>query len=216
MLGTALLAGSTAVQADKGGRLYEVTVTNVTRGQYFTPIMVASTRKGVTLFEVGAEASSELETIAESGDPEPLAAELLSSGDALDVAVADGPLPPGGSLTLTVRMDKRHDNVSVASMLVPTNDAFLALNGVRGPKKNETLTLWSPAYDAGTENNDEACASIPGPPFICTGEGVSMDSGEGFVHVHAGIQGVVGGDLVKADHDWRNPVARIVIRRVKD
>jgi hypothetical protein len=33
-----------------------------------------------------------------------------------------------------------------------------------------------------------------------------------FVHIHAGIHGV--GDLQEATHDWRNPVARIAIRRL--
>ena len=74
----------------------------------------------------------------------------------------------------------------------------------------------SPAYDAGSEPNDELCAKIPGP--ACGGEGGSPDaSGEGYVHIHihihAGIQGI--GDLTSADYDWRNPTARIVIKRVK-
>ena len=32
---------------------------------------------------------------------------------------------------------------------------------------------------------------------------------EGFIHVHAGIHGI--GDLIEAERDWRNPVARIAI-----
>jgi hypothetical protein len=36
---------------------------------------------------------------------------------------------------------------------------------------------------------------------------------EGYVHIHAGIHGV--GDLEPGMRDWRNPVARITIRRVK-
>jgi hypothetical protein len=39
-------------------------------------------------------------------------------------------------------------------MLVPTNDAFFAINGIEGPEGNEGLTLFSVAYDAGTEAND--------------------------------------------------------------
>ena len=58
-------------------------------------------------------------------------------------------------------------------MLVPTNDAFVALNGVEGPKSRGTFTLVSPAYDAGTEDNDELGVSIPGPPVVCEGEGFS-------------------------------------------
>ena len=100
--------------------------------------------------------------------------------------------------------------LSVAAMLVPSNDAFFALNGVQGPRGRHTLSLFSPAYDAGSEINDELCVSIPGPPFICAGEGFNPADGEGYVHVHPGIQGV--GELIAASHDWRNPVAQISIR----
>lgn len=69
----------------------------------------------------------------------------------------------------------------------------------------------SPAYDAGSEPNDEQCVNIPGP--VCGGAGGSPDTGgEGYVHIHAGIHGI--GDLVAADRDWRNPVAKVVIKRV--
>ena len=89
-----------------------------------------------------------------------------------------------------------------------TNDAFFALDGARGPIVRDGLSRYSPAYDAGSEANDEQCASIPGP--ACGGNGGL--EGEGFVHVHAGVHGV--GDLVPARHDFRNPVARVRIDRV--
>jgi hypothetical protein len=37
------------------------------------------------------------------------------------------------------------------------------------------------------------------------------DGAEGFVYVHAGIQD--RGSLSSEDHDWRNPVAKVVIQR---
>lgn len=69
----------TSVFADlsHGGREYAVTITNLTRGQSFTPILVFSHRPRVTLFEVGSPASSELATLAEDGDIGPLST-LLS------------------------------------------------------------------------------------------------------------------------------------------
>ena len=193
---------------------FEVTITNITQGEIFTPIMVASHRRGTKLFTLGEAASSELEVIAESGNPGPLGDSLISSGAALDVVTADGVLFPGASLTLTVRTDKKHAHVSVASMLVPTNDAFFAVNGIRGPRGNKSTTVYSPAYDAGTETNDEDCDNIPGPPFACTGEGFNAASGEGYVYIHPGIHG--GGDLSVASYNWNNPVAKITIRRIDD
>ncbi len=206
-----LLTGT--AQASDDAR-FEVTVTNITQGEIFTPIMVASHRRGTKIFKLGEPASEELEIIAESGNPGPLGDSLISSGAALDVVAADGVLLPGHSLTLSVRTDRRHSHVSVASMLVPTNDAFFAVNGIHGPRGKKSKTVYSPAYDAGTEANDELCDNIPGPPFACTGEGFNPASGEGYVYIHPGIHG--DGDLSAASYDWNNPVAKITIRRVKD
>jgi len=199
-------------QAD-GNKQYEVTVTNISKGEVFTPIMVASHRHGVKLFELGEPVDQELEQLAEGGDTQPLAESLLSSGLALDVVTAAGPLLPGHSVTLHVNMNKRNSHISVASMLVPTNDAFFAVNGIHGPRGKKSMTVYSPAYDAGTEANDELCDNIPGPPFACTGEGFNEASGEGYAYIHPGIQGI--GDLEAATYTWNNPVAKITIKRVK-
>lgn len=203
-----LAAASLGVQA--GDKVYAVTITNITKAQIFTPIMVASHDDDTKLFTLGEAASSELETLAESGNPEPLADRLSDEEDA-DVSVAGGPLLPGDSVTLYVKAGGKNKYISVASMLVPSNDAMFAVNGVRAPKGKNTLDLVSPAYDAGTEDNDELCVSIPGPPFLCNGEGVSTEGGEGSVYVHSGIRGI--GDVNADTYDWRNPVASISIRR---
>ena len=197
-----------------GGARFEVTVTNLTSGQVFTPILAASHKRGVHLFMAGQPASTELEQLAEGGDVTPLSVALMGNPNVLDVTNSGAPLPPGHSTTVTVETSGRFTQISLAAMLVPTNDGFFSLNGVEGPKGNKTLTLNVPAYDAGTERNDELCASVPGPPSVCGGEGfnASREGAEGFVHIHAGIHGI--GDLEAADHDWRNPVARISIRRV--
>ena len=104
--------------------------------------------------------------------------------------------------------------ISVASMLIPTNDGFFALNAERLPLGQRSAVFTSPVYDSGTEQNDEACASIPGPFFAeCGGPGgggAPEGSEEGYVHVHAGIHGI--GDLDASARDWRNPAARIIIR----
>ena len=43
-----------------GGKEYNVTITNLTRGQIFTPILVASHQQGVRFFELGDSASADL------------------------------------------------------------------------------------------------------------------------------------------------------------
>ena len=123
-----VLAGTSAF-ADS----YEVTVTNLTRGQWFTPIMVASHLKGVSLFTPGQPASDELALLAEQGDTGPLTTLLLAMPEVTEVGNSGGLLGPGESVTVTVATATGFNNISVAAMLIPTNDAFVALNGVRGP-----------------------------------------------------------------------------------
>ena len=211
--GGAMLWGAavTAFAAD-----YEVTVTNLTRGQRFTPILVATHKAGVRLFELGSPASPQLKTLAEEGNVAPMTALLLGNPNVLDVVNSGALLNPGSSITQRVRTRGGFDNVSVAAMLIPTNDGFFAVNDLEGPDEMDAVTVFSPAYDAGTEVNDERCASIPGPGFIeCGGPGGNAGGapggGEGYVHIHAGIHGI--GDLDRALRDWRNPVAKITIRR---
>jgi len=211
------LLASRSVLGDDDDRHFEVTVTNLTRGQSFTPILVASHRRGVSLFEAGEPASPELATVAEEGDTSLLKALLEGDPRVLEVEVGPGLTGPGQSKTVSVATRGAFDRVSVVAMLIPTNDGLFAVNGVKGPEGRGHLVLFSPAYDSGSERNDELCASIPGPDFAeCGGPGGGgMPAGgeEGFVHIHAGIHGI--GDFQESERDWRNPVARIAIRRVK-
>lgn len=212
LLTTIGFTAANAQASDKEG-MYAVTVTNLTSGEIFTPIMVATHTKGTHVFKLGDPASSEMAAIAEGGDFGPLSDKLTNSGAAYDIATNGALLAPGASTTIMVKMADDFKHVTVTSMMIPTNDAFIAVNGVKGPKKkHHNKVIMSPAYDAGSEPNDELCANIPGP--ACGGVGGSPNAGgEGYVHIHSGIQGV--GDLSSADYDWRNPTAKIVITRMK-
>ncbi len=216
--GGALLMGAAGAAS---AAEFEVTVTNLTRGQRFTPILVATHKAGVRLFNLGSAASPQLKTLAEEGNVGPMTALLLANPNVREVVNSGALLSPGQSVTQPVSTRGGFDNVSVAAMLIPTNDAFFAVNDAEGPDGSDSITLFSPAYDAGTERNDELCASIPGPGFVeCIsptnpsggGGGLAPGGGEGYVHIHAGIHGV--GQLNPALRDWRNPVARITIRRL--
>jgi Spondin_N. len=208
--------GAVHAENDDRGPRFEVTVTNLTNAQQFTPLLVATHRAGVRLFELGAPASEQLATLAEEGDTAPLSALLAASGDVGDVVTSPGLLDPGATKTITIPAPTDFNRLSVAAMLIPTNDGFFALNGVKGPRGRDTLIYESVAYDAGSEVNDERCASIPGPDFEeCEGPGggAQVAGGEeGYVHVHRGIHGI--GDLNASERDWRNPVARITLRRL--
>jgi hypothetical protein len=205
-----MLLASSAVLADGGPHQYAVTITNITSGQTFTPLLVVTHKSSISLFEAGEPASAELATLAESGDVGPLAAVLDGMpSEVFSTAATSDLLGPGESVTVEIRASSRFRRISVAGMLIPTNDTFVALNAA-------TLPLWSqshtvPAYDAGSEFNDELCANIPGP--TCGGAGGSVEDGEGYVHISRGISGI--GDVEPSNYDWRNPVARIGIKRVR-
>ena len=195
--------------------MYDVRITNLTGGEVFTPILVATHIKGIKAFNLGEPAIREVVTIAESGNTAPAIAALNSLiplnlvGEAKD---SGDVLPPGQSVTVPITGGEDISHITVMSMLIPTNDAFFAVNGLPLPEGDEPVTYRSVAYDAGSETNDELCEHIPGPPSVCSGEGLSLGSGEGFVYVHPGIHGI--GDLSAAQYDWRNPVAEITIQRV--
>lgn len=210
-LSIALLSSSMAIASNKYDH-YAVTITNLTRGQTFTPILVASHRNhAFRLFTQGDPASDELTALAEGGDTGPLTTLLEGNRRVVDVTDSGGLLAPGESVTVTVAASHGAKRVSLASMMIPTNDGFIALNGVKAPRNGRSVTYWSPGYDAGSEPNDELCDNIPGP--VCGGTGGSPDAdGEGYVHIHAGIHGI--GDLEPGDFDWRNPVAKITIRHI--
>ena len=200
---------------------YIITVTNLTRGQYFTPVLGVNHDDDLRIFEVGEPVSPELETLAETGDPGPLKASLDADPKVGQTVTSSGLLGPGQSVTITLsEKNKKKDRLSLAAMLTPTNDAFMALNGVIPPGTgiSSSVTYYAVAYDAGGEENDELCVSIPGPPVVadaveeCTTlGGADVGNGEGVIFVHAGIHGV--GDLKPENRDWRNPVAKIVIER---
>jgi len=222
----ALLFGGTLVLADNDesayghsrghgrGSSYTVTITNLTYDQIISPPVVVVHNGKFRLFEPGLPASTELAALAEDGMTGPLVGLLEAAPGVSDYEVAGGGIPPSGSITVEVRIQGNSRMISLAGMLISTNDAFVGLDGYALPfglfNSSRASIINAPAYDAGSEANTESCTHIPGPP--CGNPGMRVtDGAEGFVHVHRGIQGV--GDLDAPTKDWRNPVARISIQR---
>jgi hypothetical protein len=209
---TAMWLGQSAVASDNGhGNTYDVTITNLTRGESFTPVLVASHRAADNLlFDLGTAASDALAALAEGGDTAPLNDVLVANPAVDSTTTSAGLLAPGASVTIQVTARSARDHLSMAAMLIPTNDGFFAFQNLALPAGRNSFEVYGPAYDAGSEPNDELCSNIPGP--VCGGAGGSPGAGgEGYVHVHSGIHGI--GNLVPADYDWRNPVVRVEIRK---
>jgi len=197
---------------------YQVTITNITPGQTFTPQLAFTHTHPNPLFTLGEAANSELEMVAEGGDIGPLATTV---GDyAIDIQNTEGLLPAGESTSIMIHGNPGRGLLTVVAMLIPTNDTFLALNGMRLPHQG-SVTYLVPAYDAGTEYNDQNCLNIPGPR--CGGEGYSAevsDLDEGFVHIGNGFHDLgdndgQGNEVLKPQfYDWNNSVAKITITKL--
>jgi len=218
IIGALALLVSTANADDdnrSGHATYEITITNVTKGQVFSPPVLVTHKKSVKLFEAGAPASPELALVAEDGNNGPLA-DLLNSLRQVGVALASAaPIGPGGSAIYEIRSSRRFDVVSAVGMLVNTNDAFFAIDSRNLPmRRGQTKSFIAHAYDAGSEDNNEDCRAIPGPACAPdSGNARDVDGAEGYVHIHNGVHGIA--DLAPAAYDWRNPVARVTVRRVR-
>lgn len=207
----ALLAGG-LLSADGHGdeMIVEMSITNLTRGQVMSPVFVARHDQGAgPLYVLGEAASEDLAKMAEDAD----ASGLLESwnpeenGSVSQAMLATGAITPGATVDMEFRIDDGKNLISFASMLVSTNDAFIGASGLDVSKSG---TIYLTAYDSGSEANSEDCEYVPGPP--CGNHVEDESEAEGFIHVHAGIHGGEGSDLNPANRDWRNPVARLVIK----
>ena len=206
---------------------FEVRIVNLTNGIYYTPFLVAAHTDDSRLFSTGQAASASLQAMAEGGDISGLVADLTAIDATIVENPAGGLLAPTESTTAMLNTDGT-DNVrlSVVAMLLPTNDAFMGLNAVTIPTEPGTYVYNVPAYDAGTEANDEivnggGAPGVPGIPAAPGGSGSGASGAAGAdtnntVHIHRNTLGdtdPTGGvsDLDITVHRWLNPVARVIV-----
>lgn len=226
------LALAPAAQANP--RSYEVTIENLTGGQAFSPPVVAAHRGRDAIFDVGSPATVGVREIAENGNNAPLVAQLAANpfGQIGGFVEGTAPLVPAGvpgdamfdqSATLALDAPRRAARLSLATMLICTNDGFTGLDSVKLPARvGQTKVRTSAGYDARTERNTEDYADLVPP---CQGL-IGDSSGEpgtgnsnpalaegGVISHHPGIDGTID-DLDAAIHGWTDPVARVTVERV--
>jgi hypothetical protein len=208
---------------------YRVTLMNLTGGQPFSPPVAATHGSGLHMFQVGQLASDELAAIAQDGNEVPMADLFKASPHVTDVVDVGRPLTTHGkvvgSFTDTATFEIRaapHDRLSLATMLICTNDGFLGLDAVRLPDSGTKAFLLN-GYDAGREENTEESVDLVDPcsalgPFALPGD---PDGNEDAavattpaqpIALHPGIAGV--GELSPAHHGWENPVAAVRVERI--
>lgn len=205
----------------------EISVQNLTQGIYFTPILVAAHAPDASLFEVGMEASAELQMMAEGGDISGLANVVSSVNGDIASEAEPGLTAPAMTRTFTASTADSNTVLSITAMLLPTNDAFVGLDNWMIPEAAGTYTLYLNAYDAGTEANDEirgggapGAAGMPVPPpleaMIGTGgTGVTTTENNTTVHIHRGNLGdddaTAGASDISTVQRWLNPVAKVTV-----
>lgn len=204
-------------------RVYDVTITNLTTGQPFSPGVLVTHTKRASFFDVGAAASEGLRLIAENGDESVAIAELTGRPGVYQVVDVNepigrvgGPLP--NSRTFRIEASDDATRLSLAIMLICTNDGFTGLEGVKLPRNFKPAIFYSAGYDAGTELNDERSPSIVDPCFAIgptagPADGNARTATSDVVRHHPGIEG--DADLDEGAHGWDDPVARITVQRVR-
>lgn len=212
-------AAPVAADNDRRGAEYHVTIINLTKGQVFSPPVLATHQSSVSIFTPGNPASEELVHVAEDGNGMPLADSLNTLPQVFEAIAEMKPImpliDPEQAMAFEIHSRGRFDRFSMVSMMVNTNDAFLAINSAELPRRRgSSRSYYAIAYDAGSEVNNEDCAFIPGPACPGTsGKARDTEDAEGIIYIHNGVHGIA--DLVTEDHDWRNPVAKVVIKRVR-
>lgn len=217
-----IMTSTAAVSAE-----LDIKVTNLTNGLYFTPIIIGAHSADATLFDVGMAASPELQMMAEGGDISGLSGILGTVSADINENPAGGLLAPGMSTETMMSTSDGNTVLSLASMILPTNDGFIGLDNWMIPEEAGTYTVYLNGYDAGTEANDEivnggGAPGSPGIPADPTGMGgtgamgVTMTEATQVIHIHRGNMGdddMAAGksDLNNMVHRWLNPVAKVTV-----
>lgn len=216
-----------------------VTIENLAppNGGYLTPVWIGFHDGDFDLFDFGSAAPEMLERVAEDGNTAPLMTAFMDSGNGAAQATVPSdtgipPLAPGETATMTFTLDGKDAKsryFSYASMVIPSNDAFIAnadplahpVFNHGGHFKGADFIIWgSGVRDAGTELNDENPTNTAffGQAAPDTGQDENVG-----VHLHPGLMfpgsGGILDDAMFVNADFLADgyaVARITIARDDD
>lgn len=220
----ALVAASSSVVAQD----LEITLTNLTQGLHFTPIVTAAHSRDASLFSLASMATPELQMMAEGGDISGLVSLLSNANANISENPAAGLLAPSTMTNYMLSNDTANMYLSLSAMILPSNDGFVGLDSWMIPTEAGTYTLYLNAYDAGTEANDELVIMGSGAPGVAgipaapggnagaNGTGVTDTEANTMIHIHRGSLGdddLMAGksDLDNRVHRWLNPVAKLTV-----
>jgi len=185
-----------------------VTIENLApaNGNFLTPVWVGFHNGDFDSYDIGAPSTPGLERLAEDGNTGVISAEFLASGagtvDATILGPVVPPLAPGLTSSMTFDLDPNSPSsrfFSYATMIIPSNDAFVAnaagtahqVFDELGNFVGASFVIMGPRVrDAGTEVNDEIPANTAffGQMAPDTGvvEGGTVQVHDGFLPVGSG------------------------------
>lgn len=192
--------------------IYEVTLSNITQGQIFSPPALMTHSAGLTLWQAGESASLALEALAEGGD----SSQFIAMTDIENSQVSPSAVMPGESYSWTLELtEESATNISLATMLINTNDGFTGITDmdISALSLDDSYKKLLMVYDAGTEENDEIEVPGSGGEAFNTSRSGDLDR----VYVHAGVltEHELSGSVLSAEHKFDNPAAKLIIKRVQ-
>ncbi len=212
--------GSNGSDDDDTELRFRVTITNLTANQPLSPVAIVLHDDGYEPWDDGDSASVGLEQLAEGGDASQFIASADADQDVMDTATGTAPVGPGAIDMFEVTTeDDSGILLSIATMLVNTNDGFAGINShnIDNFAVGESQTVYANAMDAGTEGNTEALSDIPGPAAGGEGFNATRDD-QDVVTGHPGVVTVDDGlstSILDESHRWDNPVAKITVMRLE-
>jgi len=201
-------------------RNYLISITNLTHNQPFSPLAAIIHTPNYSAWQLGQPASLGLERLAESGDSSVWLSEARAHESVLAGAARTQLIAPGHSDRIELSVAPAPElRLSTAVMLTNTNDAFSGLTAVNIAHLavNQSITVYTSAYDAGTEANTETQMTIPGPAAGGRGFESQRDDSRDHVYIHPGVitidEGLMDSSLDES-HRFLNPVAQMTITRL--
>ncbi len=201
--------------------MFEVSVTNETAGQPFSPMTLVAHKTAQKFWEIGQPVSVGLEYIAESGNAAPWRDTLKDNSMVYLTKEGKGLILPGKSETFTLALTEAEladdARLSFAVMLGKTNDGLVLMSGqkINTLKQGESMSVRLLSYDAGTELNRETAATLG----ALGGEGVNAgrDDRVNQLTLHGGVvsqdDGLASSALTQLEK-WDHSVAKVDIKRL--
>jgi len=217
---TSLVIAGCGGSSANSNKMYRITLTNVTANQPLSPATVILHKSGYHLWQAGKMASVALEKLAEGGSNDDVLIEAGSDTQVLISKSGTGVIPPGSSQTIDLKInDTNNIKITVAAMLVNTNDAFAGQvsSKIANLAWGESFNMDVPAWDAGTEVNTESAGTIPGPADGGEGFNASRTGDVDFVAIHQGVVSQADGfasSVLNESHRFDNPVALLHVERI--